>query len=293
MQTRRFGTSGLEVPVLGLGAGQLGDPSSSDDDVRRLLHGAVDLGVTLIDTARSYGASEDRIGRHLAPVRDRLILSTKLGYGIAGVADWTADAVTAGIDDALATLRTDWIDIVHLHSCDAGALARGDVIDALDRAVAAGKVRVAGYSGDNDALDLALASGRFAGLQCSVSLCDQGAIERVCRPAAAAGLGVIAKRPLANAPWRYAGRPVGREADKYWSRFRALELPDSDLSWPELAIRFAVFAPGVATAITGTGTIDHLRDSVEAVARGPLPDRLLDAIRAAWSRRGASWPGVI
>ena len=70
MQRRVFGRSGLEVPVLGFGAMQAGDPRLPEADAARLLNHALDLGLALIDSARSYGLSEERIGRHLgAPAR--------------------------------------------------------------------------------------------------------------------------------------------------------------------------------------------------------------------------------
>ena len=67
---RPFGATGLSVSPLGLGAGEIGDPALDDRDVEEVLRAAVERGVMLIDTARSYGWSEERIGRFLAPVRD-------------------------------------------------------------------------------------------------------------------------------------------------------------------------------------------------------------------------------
>src|SRR5579872_6093374 len=98
MITRDFGRTGLRVSALGFGAGQIGGDDLSDAEAERLLLGALDLGVTLIDTARSYGRSEERIGRLLAHRRRDFALSTKGGYGVDGVADWTYDAVARGID---------------------------------------------------------------------------------------------------------------------------------------------------------------------------------------------------
>src|SRR5689334_15526537 len=127
MEIRSFGRTGLSVPALGLGAGPLGDHRLSESDAERLLHAALDLGVTLIDTARSYGASEERIGRALRGHRQRAVISTKVGYGVDGAADWTAEAVRRGIDDALGKLQTDWIDVVHLHSCSEEVVRAGEV----------------------------------------------------------------------------------------------------------------------------------------------------------------------
>jgi aryl-alcohol dehydrogenase-like predicted oxidoreductase len=222
LAVRAFGRTGLSVSALGLGAGEIGDAALDEHEVEALLRAAVDCGITLIDTARSYGLSEARIGRFLAPVRDQVVLSTKVGYGVAGVPDWTGECVRLGIDQALERLATDRIDIVHLHSCPTDVLERGDVVTALHDARRAGKLRSAAYSGDNEALAWAVASGQFDSLQLSFNVCDQRAATVIER-AHAAGLGVIAKRPLANAPWRFADRPVGHEAELYWMRWRALE----------------------------------------------------------------------
>jgi aryl-alcohol dehydrogenase-like predicted oxidoreductase len=292
LSARAFGRTGMSVSPLGLGAGELGAEALDERDVETLLRTAVELGVTLIDTARSYGLSEDRVGRYLAPVRDQVVLSTKVGYGVDGVADWTGECVRLGIDRALGKLATDRIDIVHLHSCPVDVLERGDVIAALHDARRAGKLRCAAYSGDNEALAWAADSGQFDSLQLSWNLCDQGAaavIERAHR----AGLGVIAKRPLANAPWRFADRPIGHEAELYWVRWKALAIDPGELPWDELAARFAAHAPGVSSAIAGTRDLAHLRHNVQLVARGALPADQVAAVRARFDAVGAGWPARI
>ncbi len=204
MQRRPFGQSGLEVSVLGFGAMQAGDPRLPEAHVARLLNHALDLGITLVDTARSYGISEERIGRHLAHRRDEYLLSTKLGYGAAGIPDWTYESVVAGVDAACNRLQTDVIDIVHLHSCALELLEEGEVVRALEDCRDAGKLRFAAYSGDSAALRYAIASGAFGSVQASVNLCDQEAL-RALREASDCGLGTIAKRPLAGQPWRARG----------------------------------------------------------------------------------------
>jgi aryl-alcohol dehydrogenase-like predicted oxidoreductase len=289
---RPFGRTGLSVSPLGLGAGELGTDELSDRDAEALLRAAVDRGVTLIDTARSYGSSEARIGRFLGPVRDAVVLSTKVGYGVDGVADWTGECVRRGVDRALGQLATDRIDIVHLHSCPIEVLERGDVIAALHDARGAGKLRCAAYSGDNEALAWAAGSGQFDSLQLSWNLCDQraaGVIER----ARQAGLGVIAKRPLANAPWRFAERPVGHEAEPYWVRWRELAIDPGELGWDELAARFAAHHPGVGAAIVGTRQVERVHRNAELVARGPLPQAVVDAVRARFETVGVDWPSRI
>jgi aryl-alcohol dehydrogenase-like predicted oxidoreductase len=284
--------TGLRVSALGFGAGQIGDPALDEAEVGRLLNTALDLGITLVDTARSYGLSEERIGRHLAHRRSEFVLSTKLGYGISGVPDWTGPAVTAGVDDALRRLCTDVIDVVHLHSCDLATLQRGEVIDALQRAQQAGKLRVAAYSGDNAPLQWAVQSGQFGAVECSFNLFDMAALPSL-RAAEQAGLGRIAKRPLGNAPWRFAERPVGDYAETYWQRLQQLAYDSAGLPWDALALRFAAYAPEAGCAIAGTSRLAHLKHNVALVEQGPLAPALAQALRARYAAVGRDWPGEI
>lgn len=290
---RPLGATGLTVSPLGFGAGGIGDPATPEDEVARLLGAALDLGFSLIDTARSYGLSEERIGRHIGRRRKEFVLSTKVGYGVPGVADWTGPAVAAGIDAALVKLRTEVLDVVHLHSCPLDVLRNGGVVGPLRRAVDAGKVRAVAYSGDNAPLEWAALEGPFDCLQTSVNLFDQRGLEHAVPAAAARGIGVIAKRALGNAPWRFASRPAGNEAEPYWDRMVAMRLPDFGIAPDELAIRFSAFAPGVATALVASGSPNHLRAVAGAVAKGPLPGDVVRAIRAAFRLHGAAWEGRI
>src|SRR6185295_18171863 len=84
---REFGTTGLVVSALGFGAGQIGDESMGEVQAGALLNAALDLGITLVDTARGYGLSEERIGTHLAHRRQEFVLSTKVGYSVPGYDD--------------------------------------------------------------------------------------------------------------------------------------------------------------------------------------------------------------
>ncbi len=289
MQERAFGGTGLRVSALGLGAGQIGEDRVDDAAAGRVLHAALDAGIRLIDTARNYLTSEERIGRHLAARRDEFVLVTKVGYDVEGAEDWTAAAVTGGIEQALRTLRTDVLDVVLLHSCSLETLQRGDVVDALAAARDAGKIRVAGYSGENDALAWAVRSGRFGAVETSVNLVDQWSLREVLP--SAGPLGVIAKRPLANAPWRFGERPVRAYAEAYWERLASLGIEPADGDWLGTALRFAAFAPGVSTAIVGTASTEHLATAVAAVERGPLPAEEVARWRRAFAPHAAEWRG--
>jgi len=294
MQRRSFGHTGLTVPALGFGAMQAGDPRLPEEAAARILNHALDLGLALVDTARSYGLSEERIGRHLARRRDEFVLSTKVGYGVDGIADWTYDCVVAGVDAARDRLRTDVIDIVHLHSCGFDLLEAGEVVRALEHCAAAGKLRVAAYSGDGLPLRYAIMSGHFGAVQASLNLCDQQAW-RVLGEAHACGLGTIAKRPLGGQPWRAAALPEDEVHADYWRRFEALrpEFGFETDDWESLALRFAAWAPGVDCVIVGGADPGHLERNVAAVAAGPLPPSRIEAIRAAFKRVGRQWQGRV
>ena len=258
MKLRTLGKSGIKVSALGFGAGHIGGLNVAEGEVSRLLNSIVDLGVNLFDTARAYGLSEERIGKHLSHRRNEIIISTKVGYGINGVEDWTYHSVRLGIDEALAKLKTDYIDIVHLHSCSLEVLKRGEVIDALEHAVQSGKIRVAAYSGENEPLEFAASSGRFGSLQFSVNPFDQRSIDKILPLAKARNIGVIAKRPIANVPWRFSEQPYGEYCEEYWKRMNKMNLK-LDLDWLEAAVRFSAFTEGVSSIIVGTSSLDHLK----------------------------------
>jgi aryl-alcohol dehydrogenase-like predicted oxidoreductase len=266
---------------LSLGGGPLGDPSLDDRLAVRLIHEAIDLGVRLIDTAPSYGCSEDRIGRALEGRRDKVTLITKGGYGVSGVADWSPAVLAGGVDAALQRLRTDRLDVFLLHSCPAQTVWQ--LLEPLLALKDSGKVRAVGYSGDGAGLEAAIGCGRLDVIECSVNLFDQQALS-LALPAT-----VIAKRALGGAVWRFDRCPSRPDLAEYWQRMRAMELAP-DEPWDELAIRFAAFAPGVSTALAGTADSAHLSRLVEAVARGPLPESVVAQVR---QRFRGEWPGVI
>jgi len=290
---RVFGNTGLEVTILGLGAVQVGNARVSEKEAERFLNGVLDAGVNLIDTARGYGLSEERIGKYISHRRGEFVLSTKVGYDVEGYQDWSKGIVTAGIERALRLLRTDVLDIVHLHSCDLDVLQAGDVIAELDKARQAGKIRVAAYSGENEALDYAIDCGGFQSLQFSVNICDQRAIDNALVKATQKGLGVIAKRPVANVFWRYAERPRGDYAEEYWLRAQAMKIDPGDLPWQEFALRFAAFTPGVHTSIVGTSSLEHFTENLAILSKGPLPEAEYRRVRQLFKEHDQGWVGQV
>ena len=294
MQQRALGRSGLTVSALGLGTLGLGGPLVMEAAFARTLHHAIDQGVTLIDTARSYGFAEQRLGRHLGARREQVLLCTKGGYGVEGVPDWTAEAVTLGIHRALRQLRTHRLDLFLLHSCPLNVLQDEELLAVLASAKAAGKIRVAGYAGEGAALAWAIDSGHFGAVECSVNLVDQRNLVAHIPRAVEKGVGVLAKRPLCSGALGHDQAPSASDAAIYWGRLQRLELPaDDELPRDALALRFAAHAPGVTSALAGCRSMLHLQRNLAALEAGPLDNEHLAVVAAAYARAGADWDGII
>lgn len=250
---------------------------------KSVVHAALDRGLTFIDTAPSYGASEERLGRFLEGRRDVLV-ATKGGYGVEGIADWTGDTIRLGIERALRVLRREVIDVFFLHSCPLDKLQDTLILDELDRALSAGKIRARGYSGDGPPLAWAVASGRFDVVECSVNVVDRAGLVH------AGKLPIIAKRALMNGAFEHGERPGREDVAVYWERLRARPFDPAPLSWGELALRFAAHADGVSCTLVGTTRPEHVAFAAEAYARGPLDRSTIARLEASWE---PAWQGLV
>ncbi|MCB0262141.1 MAG: aldo/keto reductase [Calditrichaeota bacterium] len=289
---RNFGTTGFNVSAIGYGAGTIGDHQIPEKVAETMLNTVLDAGINLIDTARGYGISEERIGKYISQRRNEFVLSTKVGYGIDGIPDWTYDCIIKGIEAALQRLQTDYIDIVHLHSCPIEILQKGEVIDALEKVRSDGKVRILAYSGENDALKYAVQTQRFQSVMASLNICDQRVIDHPLPAAKNQGMGFIAKRPVANAPWRFTQQPNGHYCEAYWLRWKKMGL-QFDIGWQELALRFSAFRFGNDSCIVGTMNIDHLKENIAIVEKGKLPEEIVFSCRNAFRQHDQQWIGQI
>jgi aryl-alcohol dehydrogenase-like predicted oxidoreductase len=155
MQRREFGSSGITASEVGFGlwtvsTGWWGE--HSDESAIRLLREAYDLGITLYDTADTYGEGrgETLLRKALGDVRDRITIATKFGYDIYSPwerkghverpHDWSPEYVRYALDQSLARLGTDRIDIYQLHNPRMDAIRSDDVFAVLEDAVTAGKI---------------------------------------------------------------------------------------------------------------------------------------------------------
>jgi aryl-alcohol dehydrogenase-like predicted oxidoreductase len=174
-------------------------------------------------------------------------------------------------------------------------LHRGAGVDVLQQARAAGKTRQLGYSRDGEAAREAITCGIFDTLQTSVNIADQEAIDLTLPVASARGLGVIAKRPLANVAWRHEARPDDLYIQAYWERLRQLDYDFLGQGLSEavsMARRFTLSVEGVHTAIAGSARPGWWRENAASLAAGPLAAEAFAAVCARWqARAGADWHG--
>jgi aryl-alcohol dehydrogenase-like predicted oxidoreductase len=286
LEKRQLGKTDMHVTVLGYGGAEVGFQNESVDTVSRLLNAALDAGLNVIDTAECYNASEELIGQAVSHRRGEYYLFTKCGHA-SGIAlpDWDPRLLVQSIDRSLQRLRTDHVDILQLHTCSEEKLRQGDVIAIAQNARDAGKARYIGYSGDSKAARYAVECGAFDTLQTSVSIADQESIDLTLPLAVEKQVGVIVKRPIANACWRTGEKPENGYVHTYWDRLQELDydflkgdLTDSIAT----ALRFTLSTPGVHTAIVGTANPDRWRKNADLANQGPLPRERYEAIRARW-----------
>jgi aryl-alcohol dehydrogenase-like predicted oxidoreductase len=296
MERRILGQTGMHVSILGFGGAEIGYGHAAQATVDRLLGEALDAGLNVIDTAECYLTSETLIGHAVAHRRQEVYLVTKCGHASGlDLPDWDARLLMPSIERSLHRLRTDYLDVVQLHSCAADVLRQGEVIDVLQRARAAGKTRYLGYSGDGEAARYAIACGAFDTLQTSLNIADQEAIEWTLPLARARRMGVIAKRPLANVAWQHGTRPTDPYIQAYWERLRQLDYDFLRQGLTEavgMALRFTLSVDGVHTAIVGSAQPRRWRQNAALLTAGPLARDPFEAIRARWrTRAGADWHG--
>ena len=286
MEKRQLGKTDMQVSLLGFGGAEIGYEGASQETVAQLLNSALDAGLNVIDTAECYEGSEELIGNAVNDRREEFYLFTKCGHPRGpSTEDWSTASLLESIERSLRRLKTDRLDLIQLHSCDEAVLRKGDVITALQTARERGHARYIGYSGDSRAAKYAVECGAFDTLQTSINIADQEPLEMTLPLARDRGMGVIAKRPIANAAWKTGHKPADSYHHTYWDRLRTLRYPflsgDLEKSIAH-ALRFTLSVPGVHTAIVGTTKPERWQHNAALVKAGPLAPEQFAAIRDRW-----------
>jgi aryl-alcohol dehydrogenase-like predicted oxidoreductase len=247
MVYRLLGNTGLKVSAIGYGAFKIGrnrktkypkdyalpDPVS----IRKILKTAIDLGINYIDTAPAYGKSEEHIGTCLGNLRKSLVVSTKVGEQFVknnSIYDFSKKAVAQSIYSSLKKLRTDYLDIVFIHSNgnDAEIIEKTDVVEILKKFQNDGIIRCVGMScKTREGVTAAMPWSNVLMLEYNL---DQLMFEADIHRAFEKGIGVVIKKGLGSG-----------------------NLP------PEKAIRFVLNHSGVNSLLIATTNCQHLKENVE------------------------------
>jgi aryl-alcohol dehydrogenase-like predicted oxidoreductase len=322
MQMRKFGRTPMQLSVLGFGCGAVGGLMVRGDhaDQERTVARALAAGVNYFDTAVQYGdgESEKNLGRILQTLKPAsAVVGTKVrippdAYG------HIAEAVTTSLEQSLARLRRDHVDIFHLHNpiTDKGGGATLSATQVLDEVVPAfqrlrdhGKTRFLGLTavGDTPALHQAIDSGAFDSAQVVYNMLNPSAAHatpesypaqnygRLFDHTVKAGVGVVGIRvlaggalsgsaerhPIASPPPEPIGSAMNYETDIDRAR-RLMPLVKDGFagSLTEAAIRFAISHEAMGTILVGIATPQEFDGALGAVEKGPLPKAALERLAA-------------
>ncbi|MGZ4683430.1 MAG: aldo/keto reductase [Acidimicrobiales bacterium] len=308
MTFRRLGRSGLAVSTVGIGCNNFGLRLGLDES-RPVVHAALDAGITLFDTADSYGDSEEILGELLQGKRDDVVLATKFGSDVRGRngADWGARGsrryIRRAVESSLRRLRTDHIDLYQLHRPDP-LTPIDETLSALTELVHEGKVRYLGSSNFSgwqvaEAEWTARTRGleRFVSAQNEYSLLERRVETHLVPATEHYGIGVLPYFPLASGvltgKYRRGVSPPEGSRIHAWGmgaqltdeRFDVLEqleafAAERDLTLVDVAIGGLAAQPGVSSVIAGATSIEQVTANSAAVRWVPSTDEraALDAI---------------
>jgi aryl-alcohol dehydrogenase-like predicted oxidoreductase len=315
METRTIPRLGRAVTVVGLGTWQLGADwgDVAPDDANATLAAAVDQGITFLDTADVYGdgRSEQFCGE-LHRRHPELLIATKMGRRVEQLTEnYNRDAFLAWNDRSRANLGMERLDLVQLHCPPDGVYENDAVFDALDEMVQSGRIAAYGVSVETCAQALsAIARPHVASVQIILNCFRLKPLEQVLPAAREAGVGIIARVPLASGllSGRYDEhtqfapddhRSYNRHGEMFdvgetfagvpfdvgLAAVRELEdVVDPGIPLAQFALRWVIDQPGVSTVIPGARNADQVRGNAAAASIAPLRDEQLAAVTDVYDR---------
>ena len=307
MRYRKFGTSDLNLSVIGFGAWGIGGfpfwKNEGDEKSRKSILTAYENGINFFDTAPVYGFghSEKLIGETLKPYRENVIIATKCGLrwdreDVASIKrDSTPKSIEAEIDASLKRLQTDWIDIYQVHWPDPNTKLEETVAE-LSKIRDTGKIRYIGVSNFSlDQLETATQFAEISSLQNEYNLLQRSMENRVFDFCKSNAVSVIAYSPLASGvltgkysansrftDWRAnskSGKFVGKKFVENMRKVDQLKAISERLgrSCSEIALNFVINSPVVVSAIVGVKNENQLCQNLNA-ANWNLTDLDLEEI---------------
>lgn len=301
MRYNSLGSTGLRVSEIGFGAAPLGDEYGKADprEMAHALNFALDNGINIIDVAPYYGRglAETRLGEILQGRRHEVILATKCArYEVDGF-DFSPAGVRRSVDESLRRLRTDYLDILHIHDVEFGCKHQilEETLPAVREIQRQGKTRFIGITGL--ALKMLRDLAEEAPVDCILSYCRYTLLNRdldleVTPFAREHGVGLLSASPLhmrllsdtGAPPWHPAPAEVKEAARKVVElcQFR-------QVSAAELALQFAVQHPYVSSTFVGISTVDEARHNIEAISKQPDEALLREIERIVAPVQGMMW----
>ena len=298
LQKRTLGRTGLDVTILGYGAMELrGAPRGRPVDRQQavaVLNAVLDGGINFIDTSIDYGISEELIGEAISHRRGEFLLASKCGC-LVGAAPappgqrnphvFTRENIVAGVNQSLARMKTDYLDLVQFHASPSrDVLEQHAALETLRDLQAEGKIRFIGISGTLPNLPEQIAMGAFDAFQIPYSAL-QREHEELISEAARAGGGTIIRGGVAK------GFPSdGRQASDPWQLWDKAGLDDllDGMSRMEFILRYTLSHPDLHTTIVGTKSPEHLKQNLAAARKGPLPADVYEEAKRRLAATGAA-----
>jgi aryl-alcohol dehydrogenase-like predicted oxidoreductase len=318
VEDRILGRTGKAVSVIGLGTWQLGADwgEVAEADALAVLDAAAAAGITFLDTADVYGdgRSEQLIGRYLASHPGaEFTVATKMGRRVPlDPALYTLDNFRAWTDRSRANLGTDTLDLVQLHTPPAPVYSMDSVYDALDTLVAEQRIAAYGVSVETTAEALtAIARPGVATVQIILNAFRRKPLDAVLPAAQAAGVGIIARVPLASGllSGRYTHETTfpasdHRNYNRHGEAFDVGEtfsgvdfdtgvdaarefadLAPAAATPAQAALRWVIQQPGVTTVIPGARNPSQVQQNAAAAQLPPFTEAELSAIADIYDRR--------
>ena len=309
MKYRKLGRNGPEVSAIGLGCMSMGIAGTytssvrNDDDAVALIHRALELGVTLLDTADIYGDSERQVGKAIRGRRDEVVLATKFGFtGAVGEANrainGSAPYVRQACESSLKKLGVEAIDLYYLHRVDAGTPIE-ETVGAMAALVREGKVRYIGLSEPSaDTVRRAHAVHPLTAIQSEYSLFTREPEEQLLPALEELGISLVAYSPLGRGFLGGRFRKLEDLAANDWRRTnprfegenfernlaladRITELAAQKRCTPaQLALAWLLNRRDDVVPIPGTSSLQRVEENARA-ADIELSDREIDAIESA------------
>jgi aryl-alcohol dehydrogenase-like predicted oxidoreductase len=305
MNYRKLGSSSLEVSEIGFGGWGIGGPAdgapaygeTDDRESKYALRQAYDLGITFFDTSDlyGYGHSESLIGDELKNVRDRVVLTTKVGFlNGAGIQDFSPGHVQQSLEASLKRLQTDYVDLYQLHSPSIDDLRQEELMATLDTFIKEGKIRAYGISvrSPEDGLSV-IKNLQPASVQVNFNLVDQRALTNgLFEQCKQKGVGIIARTPLCfgfltgaysqestfestDHRSNWASKQIALWADAP-SLFASAVADDGEQTPAQMALRFCLSYASISTVIPGMLFKNEVEENAKASQMGPYTRDILE-----------------